>query len=223
MKNTLKLLVVVYLIKIYNSIRNRHYLTRCALVSPKLSPFYHLLCNGDDAAFIEITGMTRRCFRKLLLIVFDEEEIEECRYGKKRGRSRSLDFESRLGLALVFNNSTLRLKFLCMIFGIVPSVCSVEINSMILLIVEKLSAHEDARVKFPSLDECQHYADTIRQREPLVTDVIGFVDGVKVPVQCGSSEEEQAIDYNGYGGDTYCNNVFLFGPDGKIRWGGIYL
>jgi hypothetical protein len=88
-------------------------------------------------------------------------------------------------------------------------------------IVNKLHNNEVARVRFPKPDECLRLAELVNNREPLVHDVIGFVDGVKIPVECNSSEEEQAIDYNGYGQDTYCNNVFLFGSDGKIKWGAI--
>ena len=31
----------------------------------------------------------------------------------------------------------------------------------------------------------------------------------------------QSTDYNGYHHDTHCNNVFLFGPDGKIYYGAL--
>lgn len=37
--------------------------------------------------------------------------------------------------------------------------------------------------------------------------------------QCSNeAEEAQAMDYNGYGHDKYCNNVFLFAPTGKILY-----
>ena len=48
-----------------------------------------------------------------------------------------------------------------------------------------------------------------------------FADGLSIPVQCSSDEIMQSTDYNGYHHDTHCNNVFLFGPDGKIYYGAL--
>ena len=49
-----------------------------------------------------------------------------------------------------------------------------------------------------------------------VRDILGFTDGVSIPVQCASDMNRQAMDYNGYHHDTMCNNVFCFAPTGKI-------
>ena len=44
------------------------------------------------------------------------------------------------------------------------------------------------------------YARHVALREPTIRNVIGFVDGlsIPVPVQCSDDEEEQAKMYNGY-------------------------
>jgi len=60
------------------------------------------------------------------------------------------------------------------------------------------------------------YASMVQNREPLVTNVIGFIDGLSIPVQCCDEEAEQNAYYNGYHCDTMINNVFLFYPTGKI-------
>ena len=56
----------------------------------------------------------------------------------------------------------------------------------------------------------------ISRREPLVTDVIGFMDGVLFTTECTSKRVEQNAYYCGYDCDLMVNNVFMFVPDGKI-------
>ena len=53
----------------------------------------------------------------------------------------------------------------------------------------------------------------INAREPLVDDVIGFMDGVSLPTECTSEELEQNAMYDGYTCDTAVNNVLAYGPD----------
>ena len=59
-------------IHIFNSMRDRHYLTRSAILLPKLSPWRHLLCHGDDISFLELTGMSRSCFMLLYKEIVSE-------------------------------------------------------------------------------------------------------------------------------------------------------
>ena len=60
------------------------------------------------------------------------------------------------------------------------------------------------------------YAKMVQMREPLIDNVIGFVDGLSLTVQCSDDEFQQNAAYNGYSHDTCCNNVFAFSPEGKI-------
>jgi hypothetical protein len=54
------------------------------------------------------------------------------------------------------------------------------------------------------------HARLISLREPAVGNIIGFIDGVGIPVQCSDDVLEQNAMYNGYYHDTMCNNVFAF-------------
>ena len=56
------------------------------------------------------------------------------------------------------------------------------------------------------------YAGMVYRREPLVKNVVGFVDGLSIAIM--EDEDSQATSYNGFYGDTRCNNVFA--PTGKI-------
>jgi hypothetical protein len=62
---------------------------------------------------------------------------------------------------------------------------------------------------------CQ-FAGRVQSREPLVDDVIGFMDGVSIPAECKDEHFEQNAFYCGYDCDTMVNNVFAYGPDGKV-------
>ena len=67
-------------------------------------------------------------------------------------------------------------KHLFMIFGITPSVCSRAINQMLKKTVRALRAHPIARVEFPTPEKMREYAAMVEAREPLVNDIIGFMD-----------------------------------------------
>ena len=60
------------------------------------------------------------------------------------------------------------------------------------------------------------FANMVQQREPLVDDIIGFMDGVSLRTACTSERIQQNAFYCGYDCDTMVNNVFAYGPDGKV-------
>ena len=52
----LKIVLVVAFIHLYNSQRQRHKITKKALLGPNFSPWKKLLNHGDDASFLDIPG-----------------------------------------------------------------------------------------------------------------------------------------------------------------------
>jgi hypothetical protein len=62
----------------------------------------------------------------------------------------------------------------------------------------------------------EYYAQLIHQREPAVDDVIGFMDGVSLTSECTSEPVVQSSMYSGYHSDTMVNNLFAYGPDGRV-------
>jgi hypothetical protein len=119
--------MVVLLLQLHNSIRARHYLHRPAIVMPSESPWQRLYEQADPSSFLHMTGLTRRCFATLLAALFDPDEMLLHQH-HWRGRPRSLRPEGCLGLLLFYLGSTMNHKHLCMIFGIVPGVCSLAGN-----------------------------------------------------------------------------------------------
>ena len=210
-----RLLLVVLMLHLHNSIRARHYLHRPAIVSPSESPWQRLYERADPSSFLHMTGLTRRCFAVLLAALFDHEEIRS-QNQRRRGRPRSLRPEGCLGLLLFYLGSTMNSKHLCMIFGIVPSTCSKVVRAMLRLAVDRLAHDPIAAVRFPSPEKMREFARMVQVRAPIVDDIIGFMDGVSIPAECTDERMEQNAFYCGYDCDTMVNNVFAYGPDGKV-------
>jgi hypothetical protein len=55
----------------------------------------------------------------------------EIRVRKKRGRPILLNTNSQLGLLLFYLNSTMKIKHLCLLFGVTPSTACEIINGML--------------------------------------------------------------------------------------------
>jgi hypothetical protein len=159
-----------------------------------------------------MTGLTRESFWALFEYVFDLKEFTQC----CRGRPCSMGPDGYLSLLLFYLGSTMSNKHLCLIFGLTPSICGRAINWMLIKTVRLLHGHPFAKVKFPSNAKMREFADMVQAREPLVDDIIGFMDGVSFPTQCTSERTEQNAFYCGYDCDTMVNNVFAYGPDGKV-------
>ena len=120
-KKLRQLLLVVLLIQAHNSIRRRNKLHRRALLHPKQSPWERLYTHGDSSSFLVMTGLSRTAFQELSSVLFQDNNQQPI---LRRGRPELLDCNAQLGLYLFFIGSTMGIKHLCLIFGVVPSVCS---------------------------------------------------------------------------------------------------
>ena len=87
---------------------------------------------------------------------------------------------------------------------------------MIKLAVRRLHCHDIAKVSFPSPEKMQQFALMVNHWEPTISDVIGFMDGISFTSECTSECITQNAFYCGYDCDTTVNNVFAYGPDGKV-------
>jgi DDE superfamily endonuclease len=207
----LNVCAIIYFVIQYNNLRRRSTLTRTAILLPGQSPWIHILENADDGSFLELTGFDRLAFAHLLQVLFPNPLPQHM------GRPRLLDEKDKVGLYLFYVNSTMTINNLCLIFGTTPSRCSAVISFMMSHVYDTLKYHEVSKVSFPkTYREKQYLASLVQNREPKIRDVIGFTDGVSIPVKCSSSPMLQATDYNGYHHDTMCNNVFCFASTGKI-------
>ena len=61
---------VICAMHVYNSLRVKHNLLKCALVHPKFSPWVILLNCGDEGSFLTFTGMIYVSFLILVSTIF---------------------------------------------------------------------------------------------------------------------------------------------------------
>ena len=110
-----RVLMVVLLFQLHNSIRTRHYLHRPTIVLPSELPWQWLYERADPSSFLHMTGLTRQCFAMLLSALFNHEEIL-LHLSRRRGWPQSLRPEGCLGLLLFYLGSTVNHKNLCLMF-----------------------------------------------------------------------------------------------------------
>ena len=181
MDSTTLVILLVGLIIAYNNFRERKKVLKCGIPLPNQSSWSQLLYSADDGTFLCLTGFTREVFFELVHICFEEHEINP---PPRKGRKNTLDCFARVGLLLLYLGSRIQVKFLCMIFGAVPSVIDRDIKFMVRLVIQKLINHPVSRIRFPTPDQMAEFAALVAHREPLVDDVIGFLDGLSLPWWC---------------------------------------
>lgn len=212
-KKQLLLLLVCLLLKKRQSIRNRHYLTREALLPPDQSPWRHVWNSRDDRAMLNTTGLTWEAFQKLLeLFLANSKDI----FPKNKGRKRLLTMSDILGLVLHWLNSPIRQKSLGQIFGIPPASVCEHLWTGLHYLHLSLSKASQAEVCRPNVEEMQTQANFISAREPLLTHSFGFVDGLNMPMEEPKCPNKQNAYYNGWLAGCYVSNVLVFLPSGKI-------
>jgi hypothetical protein len=187
-------------------------------VHPRQLPWQTLYDYANASSFLHITGLNQHTFIRLLDYIFDLEEIT---HRRAHGRPGSLTSEGYLGLLLLYLGSTMSYKHLCLIFGITLTVCSRSVNWMLKKNLRLLRGHLFARVNFPNGEKMREYTNMVQMREPMVDDIVGFMDSVSFPAECTDYCFKQNAIYCGYDCDTMVNNVFAYGPDWKVFFAAI--
>ena len=99
------------------------------------------------------------------------------------------------------------MKWLCLIFGVTPLSCSRILQKIICMTVKHLRYNPLLRVKFLGEEQKRQFADMISAREPMVSNVIGFMSGVSFSSECTDERIHQNAYYCGYDCDTMVNNL----------------
>ena len=89
----------------------------------------------------------------------------------------------------------MKTKHLCLIIGIIPTTANKIILWMLKEVCTKLKNNEFAKISFPDHAKMAEFAAMIQVREPMVDNVIGFVDGLSLPIQCSDDEYMQNAAY----------------------------
>ena len=204
---------ILALIIYHNSIRDCNFLLREAILPPSKSPWHYLYHKGDPSSFLFMTGLTQEAFNMLHDIVKPPGHPS---LPRRKGRKWSLSSEGQLGLLLFYICSTMNNKYLCLIFGVTPNAWSCILRNRLKIVVPRLRFHPAARIQFPSAEKMQLFASMVCNCKPTVDNVIGFMDGVLLATECTSEKVMQNAFYSGYQCDTMINNVFGYGPHGKV-------
>jgi hypothetical protein len=148
-------LFVLCLVEYYNRIRKHWYLLREALFPPGRSPWHQLMDCGDQSSFLLMTGLAHDVFIMLynILQLPDHHSLD-----RRKERKWTLLSDAQLGLLLLYSGSTMNYKHLCLIFGIIPSVCSRILVHMVKPTIGCLHCHASAKVTFPSPEKMQQFA-----------------------------------------------------------------
>jgi hypothetical protein len=121
-----------------------------------------------------------------------------------------------VGAFLCYLGSQMTIKWLCLIFGITSLPCSRILKNNLCMTVKRLRYHPLARIKFPDEQKMQMFAEMIRLCEPMISNVIGFIDGLGLAMEMTDERIQQNAYYCGYDCDTMINKVLVSGPDGKV-------
>jgi hypothetical protein len=213
-KWSIKVLTILVLMACYhNSLRVRSYLLRSTLVPPFFLPWHILYYEGDSSSFLHVTGLTRVAFDSLLHVVIPPGHSM---HRGCRGRPWLLPPDGMLGLLLCYLGSQMTIKWLCLIFGITPLPCSRILKKNLRVTVKRLRFHPFARIKFPDEQKMQLFTEMISLRDPTISNVIRFMNGLRLATEMTNKRIQQNAYYCGYDCDTMVNNILVFGPDGKV-------
>ena len=133
------------------------------------------------------------------------------------GRSRLIDARDGLGLVLGWTRTRGSQMVLQMIFGMTQSCTSLYIQFGSRILTHVLQQIDEARVRVPSIQYVAEMIDLVQKRHPALEKVLCTMDGVKLLLECSSSDDEQNNYHNGWQCDHFVNAVFVFCPDGTIR------
>lgn len=199
-------------------IRERNYLTSEALIEPAASPWYSLYASRDRGSFINMVSIDPEAF-DFLCTVFSRHYIVLSGPGKRGRPSRLVHKHAVLACLLHFYSAEIRAKSLCALFGIPPATLSRVLSNAEQALSKSLREISDARIRWPSFAEQQHWAELCQAKEPLIRGCFGVADGLNLPVQEPTNSDIQNALYNGWLHCTWVTGVLCYGFDGCLIWG----
>jgi len=206
-------------------IRQRR-IPRGSLLSINKSPWRRVYQYGDDQAMITLTGFDLNSFNFLLALFaplydkytpfVDANGFIVRKISLTRGRPRMMHPADCLGLVLSWSRTRGSLMVLQLIFGLTMTPVGKYLQFARRILVKILKAHPMAKISIPDDDKIEEYRSMIHSRHPVLHDVWGTMDGLKVRIEQAPDEITQSRFYNGWKSDHFVTGVFGFVPDGTI-------
>lgn len=135
----------------------------------------------------------------------------------RKGNKRLLTSRACLALVLAWTRTRGALRTLQVMFGTTANPTSLWLRFGKRLLLLLLKQHPLAKVTPPDAAERTAYKAAISAKYPLLVDVWGSIDGLKIPIEEAWGNEAQGQFYNGWLHGHFLTNLFLFTPDGRIR------
>ena len=133
-----------------------------------------------------------------------------------RGRPRLMHPADCLGLVLAWSRTRGSLMVLQLIFGLTMTPVSKYLQFVRRILVKILKANELAKICLPTHEKLEEYRGMIQARHPVLHNVWGTMDGLKVLIEDAGDFITQSRFYNGWKCDHYVTSVLCFAPDGTI-------
>lgn len=210
------------------SIRDRHFLPRCALQLPHVSGLRHLLLSRNDMAYIEILSLNCAAFDFLLrafkpvwkqIIRPITSSLHAPQKQLRKGRPRSTNARYCLAVTLMWLNSWAPGKDLQLASGLTPTVFSVALNMGLDILYELLPTIPDAQIRWPSVEEMAELSSVVRLKMgDVLPSTWGMVDGLNLRIEEPFEPDIQNAYFNQWLQGVYCSSVFVFRADGPIAW-----
>ena len=207
---------------------------RSALNKYSHSPFMCLFLSGNDQALLNATGHDHSSFRKLLVVfepLYDtftwdhqfryirRKKIDPISGKPKGGKKRDMTACGCLGLVLMwYRTRGSCARGLSMIFGQTSSPLYLWLKFGRKVLLHILCRQPEAKVCSPSNDEVAFYTHVIGEKYPSCSDVWAAADGLKLLIQEPTDNAKQNQLFNGWKHSHNINCIFVFSPDGKIRF-----
>ena len=211
--------------RVADSVKVRNYFTRPDLLWPDDSPWAQAWRTRSDNGLTQITRLDVAAFTNLhskLDPAWVAHRARDVVGPRRPGRPNMLDSFAVLALTLCWLSSTCQIKHLELIFGVPHSVLNRDLIDGKRELLLALGRCPEALVVWPeSLAEFEHLASLIKAayyEPPLPGKWFAFIDGLRLLIDNPATEAEQKQMYNGWVGDTCCENVLVFSPQGKIIW-----
>ena len=150
----------------------------------------------SDREFITTMGLDVATFDDLLGRFADQRNFSNIdranvnSHGKPQIGRPLLDAAGCLGLVLHWLCLTMASYTLQQLFAITPAVCLCYLSTGLQHLLLCLSKHPQAQFLWPTTkDKAQRHSEQIERKFPRLTNCIGFVDGVNLPVSVSANEE----------------------------------
>jgi hypothetical protein len=202
-------------------IRTRNKTNNSGLQGAENSALSYLLRNGDNNSYVAILSLPRETFEQLLCIFGPYYlETRSWRIGHAGRPPTFVQDEARFGLGVVlaFYRGTYELSNLSTFCGIPPSTCSSILHRAELALQKALAVIPEAQIRWPSYAQQVEWSLLVNNKQNLVHNRWGFIDGKNYDVQKPRSDDLQNSLFNGWLHRNLITGTLCFGADGTIVW-----